>query len=107
MDGLRSVILTFDSNNILIRATLTFPRERYAELTTILADKYTLFYERSPTSGNKQALLAEGDIAIRSRAPYNTEEMDITYSHPSIIEAYNLHSREDMVPLKNHEYEQL
>ncbi len=89
IQGLQEVLFIFDQQKVLMGVILVLPKNRYSDVKAYLSDKYKIVSDQAPFVGNQLIKFEEGDVIIEARAPHMSFQMEVTYIHSSLMEAFN------------------
>jgi len=85
-EGLLAARVAFSPDGILKMVQLSLPANKFTEILSSLASKYTLLYKNIPQDGNREAKFEKDNSYILLYAPQGSDEMDFLYSNKKILE---------------------
>ena len=88
LEGLQSVLLIFDKEDVLVGVILRMGKHRFAPIVELLAQQYRLMNVERPFVGDQSALLQAGPIRIEVDAPHLSFDMQVRYLHPAFVAAF-------------------
>lgn len=88
MDGLKSAIVIFDKDNVLVGLLLIFPKSKFDSLNKLAKEQYLPVRSVIPYVGNKSVIYRDKDTEIRLTAPHMSFEMEMNFLHQTLIELH-------------------
>lgn len=107
VDGLTSLLLIFDKNNVLAGVVMTLPKNPKG-IAEQLAEKYRMVDNKIDTFMNKgYARMEKGDSVVEINAPHMAFTMDIRYLSKQFLADYQRESAEEVARKKQDQVNKL
>lgn len=107
IEGLQEVLFIFDQDNVLMGVILMLPKHRYEDIKRYLNEKYTLVSDQAPFVGNQSVKFKQGEVFVEANAPHLSFQMEVTYVHSRLREAFNSGSAQEVEQKQQQEGAQL